>query len=354
MHFLIIIFPASQNSYFVTLKLKKKHRKEIIMLNTPIILEDYLNYMETIKGASPNTVKEYFFDLRVFFRFIKIRHKLVHPEEIFDEIDISDIELDLIKKINIQDLHSYISYVDKQRENGNYTRSRKVASLKSFFKYLHATIGIIDKNPAENLETPKTSSRHPVYLKLDEAEKLLDTILDNKNEEFRKRDYAIIMLFLNCGLRLSELSSMDLDKIKNNDSVDIIGKGNKERTIFLNEACMLAIEDYLSVRPDDVNDKEAFFISRHKNRMSNRAIQYMVDKYLKKAGFDTSIYSTHKLRHTAATLMYKHGNVDIRALQEILGHESVATTQIYTHIDNEQLRDAVKSNPLSTRKNKKS
>lgn len=324
------------------------------MLNTPLVLEDYLNYMETIKGVSPNTIKEYFFDLRTFFRFIKVRHKLVDPKVIFEEIDISDIDISLIKKINIQDFHSYISYVDKQRYNGNYAKSRKVASLKSFFNYLYAKVDLIDKNPAENLETPKTSSRHPVYLKLNEAEKLLDTISENKNEEFRKRDYAIIMLFLNCGLRLSELSSINVDKIKNNDSLDIIGKGNKERTIFLNEGCMLAIEDYLSIRPENVNDKEALFISREKNRMSNRAIQHMVDKYLKKAGFDTSIYSTHKLRHTAATLMYKHGNVDIRALQEILGHESVSTTQIYTHIDNDRLREAVKSNPLATRKNKKS
>ena len=324
------------------------------MLNVPIILEDYLNYMETIKGVSPNTVKEYFFDLRIFFRFIKIRYKLVDPNIIFEEIDISDIDIDLIKKINIQDFHSYISYVDKQRDNGNYTRSRKVASLKSFFNYLHSKVALIDNNPAINLETPKTSTRHPVYLKLDEAEKLLDTILENKNEEFRKRDYAIVMLFLNCGLRLSELSSINVDKIKNNDSLDIIGKGNKERTIFLNESCMLAIEDYLSIRPENSNDKEALFISREKNRMSNRAIQHMVTRYLKRAGFDTSVYSTHKLRHTAATLMYKHGNVDIRALQEILGHESVSTTQIYTHIDNEQLRAAVKSNPLSTRKNTKS
>lgn len=324
------------------------------MLNTPIILEDYLNYMETIKGSSPNTVKEYFFDLRVFFRFLKKRYRLVELNEEFDEIDISDIDLDLIKKVNIQDLHAYISYIDKDRNNQNNTKSRKVASLKSFFNYLYSKINIIDKNPAENLETPKTNTRHPVYLKLDEAEKLLDTILENKCDEFRKRDYAIVMLFLNCGLRLSELSSIDVDKIKNNDSLNIIGKGNKERTIFLNESCMLAIDDYLSVRPELVNNMEALFISRNKNRMSNSAIQRMVDKYLRKAGFDTNIYSTHKLRHTAATLMYKHGNVDIRALQEILGHESVATTQIYTHLDNDRLREAVQSNPLSTRKIKKS
>ena len=178
--------------------------------------------------------------------------------------------------------------------------------------------------------------------------------VENNNEEYRKRDYAIIMLFLNCGLRLSELSSIDIDKIKDNDTLSIIGKGNKERTIFLNDACISAIKDYLTVRPKNSVDKKAMFISKRKNRMSNRAIQHMIDRYLEKTGLDTSIYSTHKLRHTAATLMYKYGNVDIRALQEILGHESVSTTQIYTHIDNERLRDAVKSNPLSSRTNKKS
>lgn len=322
------------------------------MLNIPIILEDYLNYMETIKGTSSNTVKEYFFDLRMFLRFIKLRYRLVDRDKTFNDIDISDVDLDFIKKINIQDLHSYISYVDKTRNNGNSAKSRKVASIKSFFHYLYSIVGIIEKNPAEQLEFPKSNSRHPVYLTLEEAEKLLDTVLDNKNEEFRKRDYAIMMIFLNCGLRLSELSNIDIDSIKNNDSLAIIGKGNKERTIFINQACISAIESYLQVRPKEVKDNKALFISREKNRMSNRAIQHMVDKYLKKAGFDTSIYSTHKLRHTAATLMYKHGNVDIRALQEVLGHESVSTTQIYTHIDNDRLREAIKSNPLSTRMDK--
>lgn len=324
------------------------------MNNVPIILEDYLNYMETIKGSSSNTVKEYFFDLRTFFRFIKLRYKLVDMNLSFEEINISDVDLDLIKKLNIQDLHAYISYADKKRENGNFAKSRKVASLRSFFEYLYSKVNLIEKNPAEALEFPKTENRHPIYLTLDQSQLLLDTVLENNNEEYRKRDYAIIMLFLNCGLRLSELSSIDIDKIKDNDILSIIGKGNKERTIFINEACILAIKDYMTVRPVGITDNKAMFISKRKNRMSNRAIQHMVDRYLDKAGFDTSIYSTHKLRHTAATLMYKYGNVDILALQEILGHESVSTTQIYTHIDNERLREAVKSNPLSTRTNQKS
>lgn len=320
------------------------------MDKNPLILDDYLNYLESIRGTSPNTIKEYYYDLNTFFRYMKLRYKLVPSDMDFEEIEIDDIDLSLIKKIDIQDLHSYISYVDKILKNGNHAKSRKVSSLRSFFKYLYSTLSLIEKNPAESLELPKSNSRYPVYLTLEQSETLLDTILENPDDLFRKRDYAIIMLFLNCGLRLSELASINISKIKNDDTLTVIGKGNKERTIYLNEACQEAIEDYLRVRPKDVNDPDALFISKRKNRMSNRAIQHMVDRYFKKMGLDTDVYSTHKLRHTAATLMYQHGNVDIRALQEILGHESVSTTQIYTHLDDERLRDAIKSNPLAKRK----
>lgn len=319
----------------------------------PLILEDYLNYMEAIRGTSPNTVREYYYDLNTFFRYIKIRYKLIPKDSNFDEIEIEDIDLDLIKRITIQDLHAYISYVDKDRKNENHAKSRKVSSLRSFFKYLYSTIGVIDINPADSLEGPRSSSRYPVYLTLEQSESLLNAILENPSDEYRTRDYAIIMLFLNCGLRLSELSSINISKITKDDTLTVIGKGNKERTIYLNQACQDAIDDYIRVRPPEVNDPDALFISKRKNRMSNRAIQHMVERYFKKIGLDTNVYSTHKLRHTAATLMYKYGNVDIRALQEILGHESVSTTQIYTHIDDERLRDAVKSNPLANRINKK-
>lgn len=323
------------------------------MKEIPLILEDYLNYMETIKGTSPNTVKEYFLDLRTFFRFMKSRYGFVESDVEFSQITIHDIDLDFIKKISIQDLHSYISFVDKNRSNHNAAKSRKVASIRSFFQYLYLRVNLIDKNPAESLEFPKSGERYPIYLSLEETNNLLNVVLENKNDEYRKRDYAIFMLFLNCGLRLSELSSIDMDKIRDNDTLSVIGKGNKERTIFLNEACVEAIKDYLAVRPAAQKDDKALFISMRKQRMSNRAIQHMIERYMKKSGLDTTIYSTHKLRHTAATLMYKYGNVDIRALQEILGHESVSTTQIYTHIDDERLRSAVKSNPLAKRKAEK-
>ena len=197
------------------------------MYDMPNILEDYLNYMETIKGLSPNTVKEYFFDLRTFFRFIKVRYKLVSADTAFDEIEIRDVNIDIIRKINIQDFHAFISYLDKAKNNGNYSKSRKIASLKSFFKYLYSTVNLIDKNPADKLEFPKTNKRHPTYLTLEECERLLKTILENKNELYRRRDFAIVILFLNCGLRLSELASINISKIKE-DTLTVIGKEIKK------------------------------------------------------------------------------------------------------------------------------
>lgn len=326
-----------------------KCERVIKMNRIPLILEDYLNYMETIKGVSSNTVKEYYYDLNNLFKFIKIRFRLADDID-FKEIDISDIDLGLIKKIKLTDLHAYISYADKKLKNGNSAKARKVASARSFFEYLHLRVNLIDDNPAIGLEFPKGQGRNPIYLTLNQANHLLNIVLENKNELFRYRDYAIILLFLTCGLRLSELASIDINKIQDDNTLSVIGKGNKERVVFLNDACVEAIDKYLEIRPKNNKDNNALFLSIRKQRMSNRAIQHMIDRYLKKAGFDTNVYSTHKLRHTAATLMYKYGNVDIRALQEILGHESVSTTQIYTHLDDERLRDAIERNPLSSRK----
>lgn len=311
----------------------------------PLVLEDFLNYIETIKGKSENTAKEYLFDLRTFMKFLKIRYRLVDKSTPFDEIAIWDISEEFFQRVRLEDLHAFISYVDKERHNKNYTKARKVASIRSFFRYLHSKRRIISENPAIELESPKTGTRHPVYLTLEESQRLLDSVEGNNSE----RDYAILTLFLNCGLRLSELVSIDIEKIKG-DILTVRGKGDKERTIYLNEACLKAIEIYMAVRPvEDLKDPKALFISRHRSRLSNKTVQHLVKKQLKKAGLDEDKYSTHKLRHTAATLMYKYGNVDIRALQQILGHENVSTTQIYTHLDDDRLRKAVNSNPLSKR-----
>jgi len=313
------------------------------MNNLPLLVNDFLNYMETIRGKSKNTIAAYGYDLTVFFRFLKIRRNIVSSDAEMEQINISDIDEYLIRTITLSDLYAFLSYVANTRDNKNHARARKVACLRSFFKYLQNKAKVIDDNPALDLEPPKTNSRHPIHLTLDESKQLLSSI-DGENKE---RDYAIITMFLNCGLRLSELIGIDINRI-NGDTLTVIGKGNKERTVYLNHSCIKAIEQYLTVRPrDGVKDKNALFLSERKQRISKRSVQYLVKKYIGASDLDTDRYSTHKLRHTAATLMYKYGNVDIRALQHILGHENISTTQIYTHIDDDRLRSAVKANPLS-------
>ena len=315
------------------------------MNKLPSVAIEFLEYMETIRGKSKNTITAYGYDLSLFFKFLKIKRGYVAADMDIEEIPIDDIDTYIINAISLTDFYSFLSFAANQRDNKNYARARKVACLRSFFKYLHK-MKIIDENPSIDLESPKTNSRHPVYLTLDESKQLLSSI-DGENKE---RDYAIITLFLNCGLRLSELISIDINKISG-DILTVIGKGNKERTVYLNNACIEAINSYLKVRPvDEVKDKNALFLSERKSRISKRSVQYLVKKYIGVSNLDTDKFSPHKLRHTAATLMYKYGKVDIRSLQQILGHENISTTQIYTHLDEDILRSAVKSNPLSDEK----
>lgn len=312
------------------------------MNEIPVVLKDFLNYIETIKGKSRSTSKEYFYDLRIFLKFILL-HKKYTNEHDFNKIDISKFSIDILSSINLSDLYSYMLYVSRERTNNASSRARKVASIRSFFNYITNKAKLLDINPASELESPKILKRLPRYLNIEESKLLLSSV-DGLNKE---RDYAIITLFLNCGMRLSELVSINLNKIKN-ETLTVIGKGSKERTIYLNKACIISINRYLRVRPvEGVKDRKALFLSQRKLRISNKTVQYLVKKYIIKTGLDPERYSVHKLRHTAATLMYKHGKVDIRALQEILGHESISTTEIYTHIDKEQLKKAVDSNPLS-------
>jgi len=310
----------------------------------PDCVNGFINYLGTIKGKSPNTISGYRFDLIMFFRFLKLYKGIVPSDKVFEDIDISDIADSFLKGIVLQDLYAFISFAEKHRKNGTYARARKVATLKSFFKYAQGKAKYIDVNPATDLESPKIDKRNPIYLTLDESKSLLKSVT-GKNQQ---RDYCIVTLFLNCGLRLSELCSIDLPKIKE-DTITIIGKGNKERTIYLNHACLKSLALYLPERNMNLNiiDKEALFITRSNRRINKRTVELLVKKYIKSAGLDYDKFTPHKLRHTAATLMYKYGNVDIRSLQKILGHENVSTTQIYTHVDDEQLRDAVKANPLS-------
>lgn len=316
--------------------------------NLPESVIDFLNYLETIKGKSLNTIKGYEIDLTLFFRFLKAYKGLITDDSLeFSEIDIRDMDTSFIRKIKLTDLYAFLSFAEKQRENGNYARARKVAALKSYFKFLQGKAKIIDDNPTLELESPKINKRHPVYLTLDESVNLLNS-LDKNNKNFH-RDYCILTLFLNCGMRLSELCSIKLDKIKS-DTLTIIGKGDKERTVYLNEACLKAINNYLAVRDASkctVDDKEYLLLSSRFKPINKRTVELLVKKHIFNSGLSNEKYTPHKLRHTAATLMYKHGNVDILSLQSILGHENISTTQIYTHVDDEILRDAANSNPLA-------
>lgn len=308
----------------------------------PLVLRDFLNYLQTIKGKSINTITVYFYDLRVFFRFLKLHRKLEDSKTDFDKIEINDVDITLIKTVTLSDLYAFMSFVSNNRDNTAYARARKVASLKSFFNYTTNKAKLLDYNPANELESPKIIKRLPRYLNVSESKQLLSAV----GGVYSERDFAIITLFLNCGLRLSELVGINLNNIRNN-SLTVIGKGDKERGIPLNKACSQAIEAYMKVRLTSIRDRNALFISERKQRISKESVQKTVKKYITEAGLDPQRYSTHKLRHTAATLMYKYGNVDIRTLQELLGHESIATTEIYTHLDKQQLKDAVDSNPLS-------
>ncbi len=307
------------------------------------VLQDFLSYMLTIKGKSQNTVQVYFYDLRVFFRFMKLHRNITDKKTEFEKISITDIDLAFIRSITLSDLYAFLAFVSNNRDNSSYARARKVASLKSFFKYLTLKAKLLDINPAAELESPKILKRLPRYLNVEESKQLLNSI----DGQFSERDYAIITIFLNCGLRLSELVGINLNNIKGT-SLNVIGKGDKERSVPLNQACIKALEAYMKVRPvNGVKDRNALFISERKQRISKESVQKIVKKYIKAAGLDPDRYSTHKLRHTAATLMYKYGHVDIRSLQELLGHESISTTQIYTHLDSNQLKTAVESNPLA-------
>ena len=321
--------------------------------DNPDYLNSFLDYSITILNKSPNSVKEYNYDLATFLKFIKVRFKLTNEED-FSKITIKDISIDTIKKIKLDDIHAFLSFLANEFKSKPATRARKVSTIRIFFKYLTTKTNLLKENPAQNLETPKLEKRQPKYLSLDDSRKLLEITADETKNKNSKRDFAIITLFLNCGMRLSELVGINLTDINFDDcKLTVIGKGNKERTIYLNKACMNAINDYLKVRPinkiknDKLKSKDALFISERYERISRRTVQYIVEKELLKAGLDTRKYSVHKLRHTAATLMYQYGDVDIRALQEILGHRSISTTEIYTHVANEQAREAIEKNPLA-------
>lgn len=326
--------------------------------DNPDYLNAFLDYTLVNLIKSPNSVKEYNYDIANFLRFIKQRYcTLSESENEFKKIIYKDVPFDVIKKIRLTDIRAYLSMLRTDYNCKATTIARKSSSIRIFFHYLTCKDEDfkLDKNPAQDLENPKLEKRLPKYLSLEESQKLLSTAQSISTNERQnrniERDFAILTLFLNCGMRLSELVNIDITDIDfSENKMNVIGKGNKERTIYLNKACINAINNYLKVRPHDVaklEDKNALFLSERHERIANRTVQYVVKAELTKAGIDSKKYSVHKLRHTAATLMYQYGNVDIRALQELLGHESISTTEIYTHVANEQVRQAVESNPLS-------
>lgn len=313
----------------------------------PARVLDFLNYSSTIRGKSDSTIEAYGYDLGLFLRFIKMHRRLVPNDIPIIEVLIHDIDDEFLRKITLSEIYAFLSYTDKKRKNSTYARARKTACIKTFFKYLSIKARIIDKDPTIELERPKIKKRNPVYLTLDESLSLLRS-MDKENINY-KRDYCILTLFLNCGLRLSELVSIKISKIKE-DTLTVIGKGNKERVVYLNHACISSLNDYMTIRSKiDTEDqnKDYLFLSTHRRQINKRSVELLVKKHVQCAGLTDEKYSPHKLRHTAATLMYKHGKVDIRSLQMILGHENISTTQIYTHVDNESLREAINANPLA-------
>ena len=323
-------------------------------VESPEIMRNFLNYLEAVKGHSKKTVNEYFLDLRTFFRFMKIQKGKAPRAADLEDIAIMDVDVDLVKSVTLTDIYDYMSYLSRDRVKQHKSRvaryglnaasrARKVASIKSFYKYLTLKTSLLEVNPVAELDSPRLKKSLPQYLSLDECVELLSSV-EGKNKE---RDYCILMIFLTCGLRISELAGLNITDISG-DHMRVLGKGNKERVVFINEACGEAVKSYMQKRKNiAAMDKNALFISEtRRRRISVQTIHHLVKKHIRDAGLDSSKYSSHKLRHTAATLMLQNG-VDIRTLQELLGHEHLNTTEIYTHIENSDLRTAAKANPLS-------
>lgn len=310
--------------------------------------QDYLRYLETIINRSPRTVNGYYIDLRTFFRFLVRYRGMADAEQPLEQISVAGLDTDFIRAVTKEEIYEYLYYLSSQRQNQPAARARKLSSIKGFFHYMSAKAGILKSDPSEDISVPALRKTLPKYLSLEESIDLLKNI----QSDFYERDFCIITLFLNCGMRLSELVGIDLTDFKE-DTIRIVGKGNKERLVYLNPACTGALRTFIDARAElpNLRDKNALFVSKKTGkRLSNRRVEQIVSDCLKTAGLDGKGYSPHKLRHTAATLMYRHGDVDMLALKEILGHEHVSTTEIYTHINTQKLQDAANASPLSRMK----
>lgn len=321
--------------------------------DAPEYIKNFITYLVAIRGRSQLTASEYYLDLRNFFRYILQKRDLVSKDTPFQEISITSIDLPLIRSITSNDIYDYLMFMSKDRptqQNSSETQygvekktlARKTSALRSFYKYLTEKVYLMEHNPTLSIEPAKAKKTLPKYLTLTESVELLSNI-DGSHKE---RDFCIITLFLNCGLRVSELAGLNLSD-RSDSQLRILGKGGKERIVYLNDACNAALEAYLPVRlPPKVGAQNALFISAMGNRINVQTVKWLVKKHLNAAGLQSKNLSVHKLRHTAATLMYQNG-VDVRVLQEVLGHENLNTTQIYTHISNENIKDAAEKNPLA-------
>lgn len=319
----------------------------------PQVLREFLAYHENIKGQSQKTISEYYLDLRMFLRFIRLMRQDMPIDTRLEDIPIKDINLDFIRQIDTSEIYDFLSYLANDRvihpdspvqEHGiaSAARARKLSAIKSFYKYLTVRTKQLEENPVADFEYPKLRKSLPKYLTLEQSAALLKAV-SGPNE---KRDYAILMLFLNCGIRRSELVGLNLTDVYE-DRIRVVGKGNKERIVYFGSACRKAIDAYLPERNKKVlTDNRALFGSRNGNRISTDAVHALVKKALLQAGLDATQFSAHKLRHTAATMMLS-GGVDVKTVQEVLGHENLNTTQIYTHIENTELKIAAEANPLS-------
>jgi len=319
----------------------------------PTLVKEFASYKSVIQNASEKTISEYLLDLRTFFRFLIARDKKISPDsEEFEKIDIRGIDLEYIKNITTEDIYEFLMYTDNIRGNMAAAKSRKLSSIKGFFKYLTTKRMMLEDNPAINIEAPKKKQALPKFLSLEESLDLLNAVKNDKDSKTTVRDYAIITLFLNCGMRVSELVGINIEDVDGQfRSMTVTGKGNKQRIIYLNEACKTALADYVQERLGEQHKacmSRALFLSSREQRISVKTVQWMVYKYLDLAGLESKHYSVHKLRHTAATLMYQTGNVDVRVLKDILGHEQLNTTQIYTHVSNRSMEEAMSKNPLAS------
>ncbi len=316
------------------------------------VVERFLRYKLIIQARSPKTVEEYRLDLHTFFGYLVATRAGMSPtDEGFDEVSIASVDDEFAKTVTTLEILEFLMFTANVRGNSAASRARKLSAIKAFFKYLVATERIMEKNPAVDIESPKKRATLPKYLSTEESISLLSSVAGDSESKYRERNFCIITLFLNCGMRLSELCGINLSDIDRElRSLRVLGKGGKERLVYLNEACREALAAYLVARDRDnenIKDKNALFLSRLGKRISNKTVQWMVYKYLDAAGLEYKHFSTHKLRHTAATLMYQEGGVDVLALKEILGHAQLSTTQIYTHVNNKQLEEAVSKNPLA-------